>query len=179
MNQLATALLTAALVAAACSGGSEPATSDPPPPPATTTPVTATEPTPPTTTPLDRGDVPAIFDVAVVELGGEPWKVALAATPEQRAQGLMSVTDLGGLDGMLFVFGADTAGGFWMKDTLLPLEIAFFTADGSLVDVLAMVPCGADPCPVYRPSGPYRYAVEAVPGRLGALSADDTLVVEG
>ncbi len=87
----------------------------------------------------------------------------------------MNVTNLGSLDGMLFVFPADTTGGFWMKDTLLPLEIAFFDASGRLVDVLAMEPCESDPCRIYTPSGPYRWALEALPGPLGDLASDATL----
>jgi uncharacterized membrane protein (UPF0127 family) len=76
----------------------------------------------------------------------------------------MGVADLGGLRGMLFVFPADGRAAFWMKDTVLALDVGFFAADGSLVDVLEMVPCAADPCPVYRPAGSYRYALEVPAG---------------
>jgi uncharacterized membrane protein (UPF0127 family) len=76
----------------------------------------------------------------------------------------MGVADLGALRGMLFVWPDDVSSGFWMKDTLIPLDIAFFAADGSLVDRLSMVPCEADPCPSYRPSGPYRTALEVPAG---------------
>ncbi len=112
----------------------------------------------------------AAFDRQEVRVGDEEWTVAVAATEEQRAQGLMLVTALDAVDGMLFVFPSDGTGGFWMKDTLIPLDIAFFDVDGRLVDVLSMVPCEEDPCLVYRPSGAYRYALEANPGRLDALS---------
>ena len=52
----------------------------------------------------------------------------LADTPEQQHQGLMHVTDatLGGHDGMLFRFSEVQRGAFWMKDTILPLSIAYF-----------------------------------------------------
>lgn len=109
-------------------------------------------------------------------VGGEDWTVALAATPQERAQGLMFVTDLGDVDGMLFVFDRESSGGFWMKDTLIPLDIAFFRADGTVVDVLSMVPCEEDPCPVYTPVGPYFYALETVPGRFDDLPEELSLV---
>lgn len=109
------------------------------------------------------------FPVRAITVSGEAWTVAVAATPSHRAQGLMGVTDLGERDGMLFVFDGDTDSGFWMKNTLIPLDIAFFAADGTLVDLLTMVPCEQDPCPVYTPRGPYRYAVETVVGRWDAI----------
>lgn len=101
-----------------------------------------------------------------VRVDGDELVVAVAATPETRARGLMGVTDLGDLDGMLFVFDVDVDAAFWMKDTVLPLDIAFFDAAGRLVDAFPMEPCPADPCPTYRPAAPYRYALETPRGRL-------------
>jgi uncharacterized protein len=56
---------------------------------------------------------------------------------------------------------------FWMKNTLVPLSIAFVAADGRVVSVAEMTPCQADPCPTYAPAGPYRYAVELAAGSFG------------
>ena len=78
----------------------------------------------------------------------------------------MFVDDLLDLDGMLFVFEQDESGGFWMKDTLLPLDIAFFDSDGSIVDEFAMEPCTSSPCPSYSPAGEYRYALEMLAGTM-------------
>jgi hypothetical protein len=91
----------------------------------------------------------------------------------------MRVTDLGGLDGMLFVFQADSSGGFWMKNTVIPLDIVFFTADGGFVDALTMAPCTEDPCPTYRPNGSYRYALEAPAGDLAFVTSTARLGVGG
>jgi len=63
-------------------------------------------------------------------------------------------------DGMLFVFRAATAGGFWMKNTRVPLTIVFFDSRGKQVRKLVMTPCRADPCRVYDPGRMYRYALE-------------------
>jgi uncharacterized membrane protein (UPF0127 family) len=106
-----------------------------------------------------------------IRLDGDELLVAVADTPPLRQVGLMNVADLGDLDGMLFVFEADSSGGFWMKDTLIPLDIAFFEADGSFVDGFLMEPCTTTDCPTYRPSGPYRYALEVPAGRMPATVA--------
>lgn len=111
------------------------------------------------------------FPTAEVLVGDERWAVAVAGDPAARARGLMGVADLGGLRGMLFVFEVDTRAHFWMKDTLLALDIAFFSADGSLLDVLEMEPCPGDPCPAYGPGAPYRYALEVPAG--GFANLDD------
>ncbi|MGB9357954.1 MAG: DUF192 domain-containing protein [Acidimicrobiia bacterium] len=117
------------------------------------------------------------FDTATITIDERELTVAVAETPDQRSQGLMGVTDLGGLDGMLFVFQAESNGGFWMKDTLIPLDIAFFDSDGGLVNLLTMEPCTADPCPSYRPGGSYRSAVEAPAGDLGFVVPGSRLVI--
>ena len=105
-----------------------------------------------------------------VTLDDEPWLVAVADTRDLRSRGLMFVTDLGDLDGMLFVFDTPSSGSFWMKNTLIPLDIAFFRGDGTLVEVLQMEPCGdQDSCPSYSPGADYRYALEAPAGALIGL----------
>ena len=62
--------------------------------------------------------------------------------------------------GMMFRFPEPTDAGFWMKDTLLPLSIAFWDVDGRIVAILDMEPCTADPCPVHRPGATYDTALE-------------------
>jgi uncharacterized protein len=97
----------------------------------------------------------------------------LADTPAQQHQGLMRVTDstLGGHDGMLFRFSEVQTGAFWMKDTILPLSIAYFGADGRLVSTTDMEPClnrGND-CPGYPAGGPFKFALEVPKGGLSRL----------
>ena len=118
------------------------------------------------------------FETSTITLDGRQLVVAVAETPTQRAQGLMNVTDLGGLDGMLFAFPVDSDGGFWMKNTLIPLDIAFFTADGGFVDSLTMAPCTEDPCQTYRPAGSYRYALEAPAGDLAFVTPSTRLELD-
>jgi uncharacterized membrane protein (UPF0127 family) len=101
------------------------------------------------------------------------WCLLLAATPEQRRQGLMGVTDptLNGYDGMLFRYDSDVDEQYWMRDTPLPLSIAWVSADGHLVATADMAPCLdlGDQCQNYPESGrppPYRFAIEVPQGQL-------------
>ncbi|MCP3976275.1 MAG: DUF192 domain-containing protein [bacterium] len=104
--------------------------------------------------------------------------VAVADTGEARTQGLMNVADLGDLDGMLFVWDEPTTTTFWKKDTILPLDIAFFDGNFALVDSFLMVPCTEDSCPHYQAAGPFSYAIE-VPGTgFAALTPAASLVLE-
>ena len=66
--------------------------------------------------------------------------------------------------GMIFLYFEPTEGGFWMKNTLIPLSIAFFDRDGEIVDILDMEPCRADPCRSYFPDSPYFGALEVNAG---------------
>lgn len=123
-----------------------------------------------------RTPIPGFTEVAlrIVEgPDGEPIVICVlvAATPEQRARGLMGVTDLGGYDGMLFRFPTDSDSAFWMKDTLLPLSIAYLDVDGSVVDTADMDPCpaGTPRCPSYPSRDRYRNALEVAQGELDDL----------
>lgn len=60
---------------------------------------------------------------------------AVAANDADREQGLMYRTQLAPNEGMLFVFGENAVHCFWMKNTLIPLSIAFMRADGTITDI--------------------------------------------
>ena len=95
----------------------------------------------------------------------------LAETAEQRSRGLMGVTDLGPADGMLFRYASPSTGTYWMRDTPMPLSIAFF-ADGTFVSSADMTPCLGDAvtgCPRYPAAGPFTAAVEVPTGQLAEL----------
>lgn len=106
--------------------------------------------------------------------------VRIARSSEQLRRGLMGVETLPDGAGMLFDFGATRTGGFWMKDTLVALDIAFVTADGAIVSMLTMTPCVEDPCPSYDPGVAYRQALEVPAGwfaRKGIEVGDEVRVV--
>ncbi|SDN85627.1 DUF192 domain-containing protein [Bacillus sp. OK048] len=86
--------------------------------------------------------------------------VQVADTFKKREKGLMFVEQLPEDQGMLFVYSGKTYGGFWMKNTLIPLSIAFVDSDGKILKILDMVPCKDDECPTYDPGVFYQYALE-------------------
>lgn len=122
------------------------------------------------------------YPEALVDLadGQVTLAVKLADTPERREHGLMEVEDLPAGTGMLFVFEGERTGGFWMKNTLVPLDIAYADADGEIVSILSMEPCAADPCAVYDPGTAYQLALEVPQGWFAEVGVDegDTLAWE-
>lgn len=96
---------------------------------------------------------------AALRLDGVAFRPELALTPAQRQRGLMFRRTVP-RDGMLFVFPTATSGGFWMKNTLVPLRIVFFDSRGRAVRALTMTPCSEDPCRIYDPQRQYRFALE-------------------
>jgi uncharacterized membrane protein (UPF0127 family) len=88
--------------------------------------------------------------------------VEVADTQQMREVGLMCRPSLDPDAGMLFVFDSDTDVPFWMKDTLVPLSIAFIDAGWHIVSLQAMpvAPDPDNPDRVYPPGHPYRYALE-------------------
>jgi len=94
-----------------------------------------------------------------LRLDGAPFRPELALTSASRSLGLMN-RRRAPADGMLFVFPEDTRGGFWMKNTLVPLTIAFFDVRGKRVRKLSMTPCRQESCPIYSPGERYRFALE-------------------
>jgi len=91
-------------------------------------------------------------------------KVELARTPAQRQQGLMHRRSLGAKAGMVFLYPADHRGGYWMRDTLIALDIAFYDARGKILRIFTMQPCRHDPCRIYDPNVAYRGALEVNAG---------------
>jgi uncharacterized protein len=97
----------------------------------------------------------------VVFRGHGRLDVRIAETEQERQTGLMNVMALAPDDGMAFVFDEPVTTTFWMKDTLIPLSVAFVGQGGRVVSTSDMQPCDADPCPTYAASSPYTLAVEA------------------
>ena len=91
-------------------------------------------------------------------------QVELARTAAERQRGLMNRRTLGAKAGMVFLYPQDHRGGFWMKNTLIPLDIAFADARGKILRILTMQPCRRDPCRVYDPQVTYRNALEVSAG---------------
>ncbi len=129
--------------------------------------------------PCARPDFPTGQATMTSVTNGTSIPVEIADTSELRAFGLMYLRRLASDRGMAFDFDADTSGGFWMKNTLIPLSIAFYDAGGTIVRILDMEPCEADPCPTYDPEATYRGALEVNQGMFDewSISEGDHIVV--
>lgn len=115
------------------------------------------------------GDAAAPTAIITTSAGAVAFDVEIADSQAERERGLMGRTDLADDAGMVFLFDGATTGSFWMKDTPLPLSIAFWDADGRIVGLLDMQPCTTDRCPTYNPGVPYVGALEV---NLGAFEAN-------
>jgi uncharacterized protein len=87
-------------------------------------------------------------------------RVEIAVTPAQLAHGLSGRRALAAGSGMAFLWTSDIRGRFWMKDTSIPLSIAFWNKSGRILRILDMAPCRRDPCKVYDPKVAFRGALE-------------------
>ncbi len=109
----------------------------------------------------DHPDVPHSTLTIRTDVGPVVLDVEVAKTDEERARGLMGRERLPADQGMVFLYRQPVTNRFWMKDTLIPLSIAFWNEAGRIVAILDMPPCEQEPCPTYGPDDPYVGAVEA------------------
>jgi uncharacterized protein len=112
----------------------------------------------------DRPDFPRGTALIETDEGSKLLEVEVAETDEQRRYGLMFRKSLDEDSGMAFIFFEPQTGGFWMKNTLIPLSIAFFDVDGEILRILDMEPCKKDPCQSYFPGVEYMGALEVNKG---------------
>ncbi len=167
---MALTLLVVDVVVFLIQGANRPArpslSSSPPPTHATTT----------TTNPTAAG-----VSVIVTPLAGHRSPSAhcylVADTPAERARGLMGRRQLGGYEGMAFVYAADSYDSYYMRDTLLPLGIAFFSRTGMFLSSASMLPCPdtTASCPQYAAAAPFRLALEVPLGQVGVLGGSGTV----
>ena len=101
------------------------------------------------------------FKTSQIKVGAHPLKVELAISDPQRTQGLMFRKSLGKNEGMLFVFDELEYHSMWMKNTLIPLSVAFVDPKGEILNILDMEPLTLD---THTAAGPARYAIETNKG---------------
>jgi uncharacterized membrane protein (UPF0127 family) len=96
---------------------------------------------------------------------GAAYKLELARTPEEQQQGLMFRESLPDRTGMLFLFSEGGAHQFWMKNTMIPLDMIWLDKDGKVLFISADTPpCKADPCPSFGPTTPATNVLEIAGG---------------
>lgn len=110
----------------------------------------------------------------ILAANGHEISASVAATFAQRKQGLMSRKSLGENEGMLFVFPRSGYHAMWMKNTLIPLSVAFIDAHGVIVNIAEMAPLSLDQHMAQKPA---RYALEMNAGwfREHGIKAGDVL----
>jgi uncharacterized protein len=146
------------------------------------TPIPGAEATLTAAPPLQRGTL------TITNSMGEkvPVRVEIADTPASQELGLMFRSSMPPDAGMIFDFKGETNEGFWMENTILPLSIAFFQQDGSIVSIADMQPLDTS---TVNAAGPYYYALEANqgffrardinPGDKASFPVDTSAVVPG
>jgi uncharacterized protein len=100
----------------------------------------------------------AALDTTTITVGGVPLVVEVADDVMERSQGLMYRESLPHDRGMLFVFPDEAVRAFWMKNTRIPLSIAFADAEGVIIAIMDMFP--DDGRARYRSGAPAKYALE-------------------
>jgi uncharacterized membrane protein (UPF0127 family) len=109
------------------------------------------------------------FNLTRISIGNGTHSVTLyveiAATAQEQTKGLMYRTSLPEDQGMLFVFEPEQEVSFWMKNTLIPLDMIFIDGSGRVTRVMEDVPpCQSGPCPTYPSGGRVKYVLEANAG---------------
>ena len=107
-----------------------------------------------------------------IKVGAHSLRVEVAKTDPDRAQGLMYRKQLGANDGMLFIFDEPGYHSMWMRNTLIPLSVAFVDRDGTILNILDMEPQTET---THQSAGPSIYAIETNKGWFAAkkLKAGD------
>jgi uncharacterized membrane protein (UPF0127 family) len=112
---------------------------------------------PPVLAQADSGSPQLNLPRTTLRLGMFNIDAQVAQTPEQRSVGLMWRRGMPQHEGMLFVFEQPAVQCFWMKNTLLPLDVAFLADDGSIVNIERMKPQTLD---AHCSTKPVRYVLE-------------------
>jgi uncharacterized protein len=106
---------------------------------------------------------PQLDTPGTAEFGGVSLRIDVATTNEARERGLGGRTSIPSDYGMLFVFPEDDFHGFWMKDTLVPLDIFWLNAQGQVVYIAPDIQSESFPN-VFYPTEPARYVLETAAG---------------
>lgn len=116
---------------------------------------------------VNQGQTLPISAKAII--GGKEINLEVAQTPQEKATGLMYRTALADDRGMLFLFQPAQPISFWMKNTLIPLDMVFLR-DGIVKEIASKVPpCTSDPCPSYGAGTNVDQVIELRGGRAAEL----------
>ena len=111
----------------------------------------------------DGTDAEIVFPAVTLRVGSATLRAEVASSPKQRARGLSGRERLDADAGMLFVFERLSRPCFWMRNTLIPLKLAYLSAEGEILQTLSLIPHDEALRCAARPS---RYGLELNPGWL-------------
>jgi hypothetical protein len=109
-------------------------------------------------------------------VNGQTLSLQVVASPETRARGLMFYRELPADAGMLFVFPVDGQQSFWMRNTFVPLSVAFLDAERRIINIEDMQPL--DEQTFHVSAAPARYAIEVNQGWFAQRGIEPGTVVE-
>jgi uncharacterized protein len=121
---------------------------------------------------LSLGSCTPGLEKVTIGVGNEEFVVEVARAGADQERGLMNRKKLGPREGMIFVYGSERRMSFWMKNTLIPLSIAFVASDGEILQIEDLQPLDLTPIPSRLSA---RFALEVNKGafaRAGARVGD-------
>ena len=95
---------------------------------------------------------------------GKTISVEIADNTAERTKGLMNREELAPDTGMLFIFDNEQERSFWMKNTLIPLDMIFVNSEMKIVKIRTAEPCETEKCELYKSVEPAKYVIEANAG---------------
>lgn len=99
-------------------------------------------------------------EVPYAQIGNDYVSIEVMDSDKERQKGLMYREQLGADNGMLFIFETTRKLTFWMKNTLIPLDMIFISEDMKVINILTATPCTKDPCTLYSSESPSKYVLE-------------------
>jgi len=103
-------------------------------------------------------------DIIDAQIGDQSFRLEVSDDKAGREVGLMYRESMQYNEGMLFVFDKVALHRFWMKNTLIPLDILWLDENKKIIDFQTAAPCYEDPCPILNPSGTSKYVIELPAG---------------
>lgn len=120
---------------------------------------------------LNLSGCTASGSASIITPNGAIITIEVANTPKEQEQGLMFRKTLAVNSGMLFIFEQEQFLSFWMKNTLIPLDVLYLDPKAVIVDIQTMPPCSPEEeqCPSYTARGRAIYALEINAGEAEKL----------
>lgn len=117
-------------------------------------------------------------DVLEIEISGQKFYLEKAITQEEKSKGLMDRSYLEENKGMVFIWDTEEMRFFWMKNTLIPLDIIFLNSSGSIASIVhSAQPCESLECPSYPSELPARYVIELNAGKAQSLNISNQDII--